>query len=216
MNKTFFMKYKIQLISVFLLVMLIVNAQQPSDTVKYSINTKFSSGSDTKILDGQQPADTVKYSINTRFNGGSGTKILNAQQPADTIKYNFNTRLSGGSGKNAPFLSTANQYDRYSFAPNSLTVWGTAHKEIKNRRNFDYGFGLELDGNAAQRETRFFADEYYIQGKMYFLNMYIGAKQEIFGNQDPELSSGGMLWSQNSRPIPKISIETNGYIDVPY
>ena len=186
----FFMKLKKQLIPVFLLVTLIINAQQP--------------------------ADTVKYNINTRLSGGSSTQVLNAQQPADTVRYSFNTRFNGGSGTNAPFLSTANQYDRYSFAPNSLTLWGTAHKDIKNTRNFDYGFGLELDGNVAQRETRFFADEYYIQGKMYFLNMYIGAKQEVFGNQDPELSSGGILWSENSRPIPKISIETNGYVDVPY
>ena len=188
MNMTFFMKLKNQLIPVFLLVTMILYAQQP----------------------------TVKDSINARFSGGSGTKILNTQQTADTISYSINTRFSGGSGTNAPFLSTANQYDRYSFAPNSLSVWGTAHKEIKNTRNFDYGFGMELDGNAAQRETRFFANEYYIQGKMYFLNMYLGAKQEVFGNQDPELSSGGILWSQNSRPIPKISIQTNGYIEVPY
>jgi len=137
-----------------------------------------------------------------------------------------NTRIRVGSGQNAPFLSTANQYDRYSFAPTSMTLWGTAHKELKNNRVFDYGFGLELDGNIGQKENRFFANEYYLQGKFYFLNIYVGSKREVFpktrdvassiGNQDAELSSGGMIWSQNARPIPKISIETNGYIDVPY
>ena len=151
---------------------------------------------------------------------------IQAQQPADTISYSVNTRINVGSGQNAPFLSTANQYDRYSFAPTSMTLWGTAHKELKNNRVFDYGFGLELDGNIGQRENRFFANEYYLQGKFYFLNIYVGSKREVFpktrdvassiGNQDAELSSGGMIWSQNARPIPKISIETNGYIDVPY
>jgi len=142
--------------------------------------------------------------------------FIQAQQYTNTISYSINTRFSGGSGKYAPFLSTANQYDRFSFTPNSLAIWGMAHKELTKTRDFDYGFGLELDGNVDKTQNRFFADEYYIQGKIYFMNMYAGSKREVFGNQDPEMSSGGMLWSQNSRPIPKISIETNGYIHVPY
>ena len=141
---------------------------------------------------------------------------LPAQEHSDTISYSLNARINVGSGSYAPFLSTANQFDRFSFEPNALAAWGTLHKDIQLTRNFDYGFGLELDGNVAKTENRFFADEYYIQAKLYFLNLYIGSKQEIFGNQDAELSSGGMLFSQNSRPMPKISLQTNGYINVPY
>ena len=144
------------------------------------------------------------------------TVILSAQNDTTRIEYSFNTRFNIGDGRIAPFLSTANQYDRYNTSPNSLTVWGTARKELKMTRAFDYGFGMELDGNVAKTENRFFPGEYYIQGKAFFLNMVAGSKREVFGNQDAELSSGGMLWSQNSRPMPKISIETNGYIDVPY
>ena len=141
---------------------------------------------------------------------------LQAQEPNDTISYSVNARINAGSGAYAPFLSTANQFDRYSFAPNSLSLWGTIHKEIKKARSLDYGFGVELDGNIAKNEKRFFPAELYAQGKIYFMNLNVGSKREVFGNQDAELSSGGMLWSQNSRPMPKISIETNGYIDVPY
>ncbi|MDD4969975.1 MAG: capsule assembly Wzi family protein [Paludibacter sp.] len=152
--------------------------------------------------------------------------FIQAQESADTVSYSLNTRFNVGSGTHAPFLSTANEYDRYSFAPNSISLWGNVHKALKNTRALDYGFGLELDGNIAKGDNRFLANECYIQGKFYFLNMYVGKKQEVFpktrdvassiGNQDAELSSGGMLWSQNARPMPKISIETNGYVDVPY
>jgi len=144
------------------------------------------------------------------------TSFLQAQEHSDTINYSFNGRINVGSGTYAPFLSTANEYDRYSFAPNSLTLWGTLHKKLQTSRSFDYGFGVELDGNIAKTENRFFPEELYIQGKVYFLNLYVGCKREVFGNQDTELSSGGMLWSQNSRPMPKISIQTNGFINVPY
>jgi len=137
------------------------------------------------------------------------------QEHTDTIKYSINARYNGGTGNYAPFLSTSNQYDRYSLTPNSLAAWGNIRKDVNNLKTFDYGFGLELNGNVSKSETRFFPDEYYAQFKFYFMNLYAGAKQEIFGNQNAELSSGGMLFSQNSRPIPKISLQTNGYIDVP-
>jgi len=141
---------------------------------------------------------------------------LQAQEHSDTLKYSINTRINAGSGATAPFLSTANQYDRYSFAPNSLTAWGTLHKDMSKTRIIDYGFGLELDGNGSKTETRFFADEYYILAKLFFMNLSVGSKREVFGNQDAELSSGGMLFSQNSRPMPRVSLQTNGYLAVPY
>jgi len=144
------------------------------------------------------------------------TGLMQAQHQKDTISYSFNTRFNGGGGTYAPFLSTANEYDRFSFAPNSLTVWGTLHKKIKNNRPFDYGFGVEADANVSKREKRFFPGELYFQAKLFFMNVYAGSKKEIFGNQDAELSSGGMIWSQNSRPMPKVSIESNGYVDVPF
>ena len=134
----------------------------------------------------------------------------------DTINYSLNTRFNGGAGSHASFLSTANQYGRYSFTPNSLTMWGTLHKDIKSRNNYDYGFGIELDGDLSNNENRFFPGELYIQGKINLFNVYAGCKQQVFGNQDEELSSGGMLWSQNSRPMPKLAIESNGFITVPY
>jgi len=139
-----------------------------------------------------------------------------SQAQNDTINYSLNTRFNVGTGSHASFLSTANQYGRYSFAPNSLTMWGTLHKELKNRNKYDYGFGIELDGNLSNNENRFFPGELFIQGKMHFLNVYAGYKQQVFGNQDEELSSGGMLWSQNSRPMPKLAIESNGFVSVPY
>lgn len=142
--------------------------------------------------------------------------VAKAQTKSDSISYSLNTRAMTGNGTYASFLSTANQYDRYSFAPNSLTLWGTLCKTVDRRNKFDYGFGMELDGNISKPENRFFANELYVQGKAFFLNVYAGYKQQVFGNQDAELSSGGMLWSRNSRPMPKITIESDGYIPVPH
>ena len=142
--------------------------------------------------------------------------VLHAQNRPDSITYSINSRFTGGTGSYAPFLSTTNQYDRFDISPNSLTVWGTLHKEVKKQKTFDYGFGVELDGNISNTRSRFFPGELYAQGKIYFLNVNAGSKREVFGNQDEELSSGGMLWSQNSRSMPKLSIQSDGYVAVPY
>jgi len=139
-----------------------------------------------------------------------------AQTKNDTISYSLNSQIMAGNGTYASFLSTANQYDRFCFAPNSLTIWGMLHKNVNRLKELDYGFGMELDGNVSKSENRFFPNELYIQGKYLFMNLYVGMKQQMFGNQDKELSSGGMLWSQNSRPMPKITIESDGYIKIPY
>ena len=141
---------------------------------------------------------------------------IQAQVKTDTLDYSLNARINPGSGKYAPFLSSANQFDRYSIMPNSFSLWGTLHKKMKKEASFDYGFGTELDANLSKTENRFFPGELYLEGKTYFLKTTLGIKRRIYGNQDPELSSGGMIWSQNSRPLPGISIESDDYINVPY
>jgi Capsule assembly protein Wzi len=142
--------------------------------------------------------------------------LLHSQIPSDTVNFSIDARLNAGKGLIAPFLSTANQYDRHSLTPNSLSIWGTLHKDFDERAKFDYAFGMEMDANISKSEKRLFPGELYVQGKAYFFNAFVGMKREVFGNQDPELSSGGLIWSQNSRPMPKIAIESNGYLDVPF
>jgi len=143
------------------------------------------------------------------------TFLLQAQIRTDTVDYSLNARINPGFGEYAPFLSSANQFDRHSIQPNSLSLWGTVHKTMDDAP-FDYGYGAELDANVSKSENRFFPGELYMEGKVYFLKVTLGMKRRIYGNQDPDLSSGGMIWSGNSRPFPGISIESNDYIDVPF
>jgi len=135
-------------------------------------------------------------------------------QQSDTIEYSLNARFNPGLGTYAPFLSTANQYDRHSFTPNSLSTWGSIRKP--SVKTFDYGFGAELNANLSPTEKRLFPGELYVEGKVGPFLAVLGGKREIFGNQDPLLSSGGLIGSQNSRPIPSLTFETNGWVNVPF
>jgi len=145
-----------------------------------------------------------------------GATFLHAQTHSDTIDYSINARINPGSGSYTPFLSSVNQYDRFDLKTNSLSAWGMIHKRMDDSSAFDYGFGTELDANFSKSRNRFFPGELYLEGKAHDFKAFVGMKREVFGNQDEALSSGGMIWSKNSRPIPKIAFESNGYIDVPY
>jgi len=144
------------------------------------------------------------------------TTTLSAQRDSSLLDYDLNLRSTVGLGKQAPFLSTANQWDRFSFTPNSLALWGTVHKHLKEHSAFDYGFGAEFDANISPTETRIFPGELYVDAKAGPFVFTAGRKQAIYGNQDPLLSSGGMLWSRNARPMPRLSLESFGYIPVPF
>jgi len=144
------------------------------------------------------------------------TLLIQSQISKDTISYSLNTRLAPGFGEYAPFLSTANQYDRHSISPNSISIWGDIHKKLNTDATFDYGFGTELNTTFSKTESRFFPGELYLEGKAYFMKATFGMKRRIYSNEDPELSSGGMLWSRNSRPMPGISIESTDYLNVPF
>jgi hypothetical protein len=52
--------------------------------------------------------------------------------------------------------------------------------------------------------------------KLFFTNVQAGIMEEKFGNQDSSLSSGGLLWSGNARPMPKVSILVPEYTAVPF
>jgi len=146
----------------------------------------------------------------------STSSLIFAQESKDTLYYDLNIRTTLGTGSFAPFLSTANQYDRYSLTPNSTSLWGSLHKPLDHTATFDYGFGTELDATFSTEEKRFFPGELYVEGKAWFMVFTAGMKQQLYGNNDPILSSGGMIWSSNSRPMPRLSLESDDYLKVPY
>jgi len=159
-------------------------------------------------------AKSMKYLLSFLFLAAMSF-YMHAQNSQDSLAYSLNTQINAGAGNHAPFLSTANQYDRFSLTPNSLSTWAAIKKTTSNRSVFDYGFAVELNSHVSPSESQLFASEMYVEAKVGPLLTHIGMKRETFGNQDSELSSGGFLFSKNSRPIPALTFETDGWFDVP-
>jgi len=128
--------------------------------------------------------------------------------------YVIETGASIAAGTQTPFLLLSNQYGLLT--PNKFNGWIKAgvHTSLSGK-NIDYDYNLELVNRYSDKNEIYF-NQAYLRLKLYFVNIQAGSMEETFGNQDSSLSSGGLLWSGNARPMPKISIMVPKYTKIPF
>ena len=143
----------------------------------------------------------------------------------DTIKYDASVSGLVSSGNYAPFWMQSRNYGTISSAPQSANLMLGVSKELTApKRLFDYGFKANaLIRTDNTKKTEAYFHELYAQARFWVLDFIVGAREEQFGVQDSSLSCGGFIFSQNARPMPKITagIEhfvpvpmTNGYVEI--
>jgi len=121
-----------------------------------------------------------------------------------------------GSGQHAPFLIQTNGHGNISDAPFSGNITAGIYKRAtRPSRWFDYDFGVVLTGRFdTERSTGYF-NLLYAHTRLYIVDITAGIKPLICGSQNPELSMGGLLFSGNAHPVPRISIGIDEYIPFP-
>ncbi len=88
-------------------------------------------------------------------------------------------------------------------------------REMSDSSKWDYRLGLDVV-EAMNYPSGFFIQQLYgdIRYKKFILS--IGSKERWGILKNPELSSGGLSWSGNARPIPQARLETDGYLSFPW
>jgi hypothetical protein len=135
----------------------------------------------------------------------------------DTLKYSV--QLSGltSTGDNSPFWLQNNSFGTVSTNPNSVSLRAGVSKDFSHRHKyFDYAFKTDFLLRTDADKTDIYFHEYYLKAKVWFVDLTAGAREENLGNQDTTLSSGGFLFSHNSRPMPKITAGIEHFIPVPF
>jgi hypothetical protein len=125
------------------------------------------------------------------------------------------TGFSVGTGSTAPFWFVSNNYAVSSTKDNSLFLRAAILTELQKNKTFDFSYGVDLLGRY-DNSSYYSLHQAYMQGKIFFFTILAGKKEELFGNQDSTLSSGGLLWSGNAAPMPKIGVYVNDYIPIPF
>jgi len=117
----------------------------------------------------------------------------------------------------SPFWLQSNQYGKISASPNSADVWVGLNKDFGNKtRLFDYGFKANLLLQTDRTKTTARFHELYLKARLSVFDIILGAREEQFGNQDSTLSCGGILFSKNARPMPKLTVGIEHFTAVPY
>ena len=136
-------------------------------------------------------------------------------QIVKTPSYHVEVGSSASVGDETPFWLISNRYGLIS--PNKYNSWLKAgfKTSLNKTKPIDFDYGLDLVNRYDNRNKLYF-NEGYARLKLWFINIQAGSKEEKFGNQDSSLSSGGLLWSGNARPMPKIAIYVPNFTAIPF
>ncbi|PIQ47722.1 MAG: hypothetical protein COW03_13840 [Cytophagales bacterium CG12_big_fil_rev_8_21_14_0_65_40_12] len=141
------------------------------------------------------------------------------QTDNDSVHFVHNLTINQGAlisyQNKAPFWLTNNNSGRFedTGASNAFTnVHFVKHGD--QTKPIDYFYGGELNLLASDKVT-LSTIQGYAGLQFKFLNLRIGKKEEFFGLSDSTLTIGNLTYGNNARPIPKIVLTTNDWINAP-
>ncbi|MBN2612413.1 MAG: hypothetical protein JXB00_12715, partial [Bacteroidales bacterium] len=138
-----------------------------------------------------------------------------SQVPVDTIQFFAEAGVLLSTGKTSPFWLFSNRSGTVPLQSPSFGMRTGFSGEAGITRNIKLSFGADINAFLAKK-SRINFQQVYGNLKFGFLSLKGGIWEEIHGNQDSALSSGGLLWSGNAPPIPKIGLIVPDYTTVPF
>ena len=152
--------------------------------------------------------------------------LTHEKQTGDTLCYNAEVLGVASSGMYAPFWFQSNRNGNISASPFSGNLsLGIYKPATQSRRWFDYDFAVQLTGRVQskapiafspyQKQWTGYFNQLYAHARLYFVDITAGIKPLIYEAIDPLLSSGSMILSGNSQPLPRVTIGIDNYIPFP-
>ena len=146
---------------------------------------------------------------------------LQAQEPAreilpESTGYRVEAFGSIAKDKNTPFWMVSNRYGIVPLeAGNGYLRAGVFHSQrFRCERRFYWNAGVDLVG-AAPRYRNVYMQQLFADLGYRSLLLSIGSKENYTSLWDRELSSGDLVHSANSRPLPEINLSLPHFVVVP-
>ncbi len=149
-----------------------------------------------------------------------------------TVEYSAEAIVNAGGGTFAPYYISSNRHGILTQQGDAL-VRGELHHYMDTDRRFSYGYGVDLiggwgsstdylhfsNGNAieiARHPSRAWIQQLY--GEMKFRGVFLTAGLKEHGSAllDNSLSSGDLVESGNSRPIPEVRAGFINFQNIPF
>lgn len=131
-----------------------------------------------------------------------------------SLIYEFGTEGVLSDGQNAPFWFTSNRQGMSSFENKSLYGHFATMGHMLLPSRFGMGYGMDL-GLAEGLQQEWFVQQMYIDLDYKCLQFSIGSKERWGELANPELSSGSLTWSGNSKPVPQARFGIPEFTAVP-
>lgn len=141
----------------------------------------------------------------------------NADEARDTLLYSVGIQGIASYGETSPFWLQSNRHGDISAAPFSgnITV-GVVKPETRPNRWFDYDFAFTFTGRlqsqteaiqpSQNRLGNLYTTLAYAHARLYIIDITAGVQPEVYGMPDLTLTSGGLLYSANARPMPGVRV----------
>lgn len=130
------------------------------------------------------------------------------------LNYQAETGISFSDGAHTPFWLTANKHGLSSIKKNNGYLRAGIFRPLEEDKRFSYAFGADV-AVAYRFTSSFIVQQLYADLKYRCLGVSIGSKERYSEFNNPLLSSGGLTFSGNARPIPQVRIGIPEYTQVP-
>lgn len=165
----------------------------------------------------------------------AATAAMSAEVP---VSYQAELTVNAGGGEFTPYYMTANKHGVLTQSKNAL-LRASAWKETERDKRFSYGFGIDLVGGwgssvdylhsntvakgesntvgtPGRAPSRFWIQQLYGEVKYRGVFLTAGLKQHGSALLNQRLSSGDLVESGNSRPIPEVRVGFIDFQDIPF
>lgn len=145
----------------------------------------------------------------------------------DTLRYSLDAAVLASSGRFAPFWLQSNRHGDVSSSPYSGNLSGGIYKLAQHpERWWDYDFAVQATMRLQSRipDSPFgmqrrvataYLNQAYAHVRLYLFDLTVGIKPMIYETPDTMLCSGGLLFSGNSHPLPRITFGFDHYVPFP-
>jgi len=134
----------------------------------------------------------------------------------DSLRYVIEVHAAASSGSEAPFWITANENGNISTAPFSGNVAaGVLKPATRPNRWYDWDGAVVLTGRFDTQRTTGYFQQLYAHVRLYIIDITAGITPLHCGSQNNRLSMGGLLFSGNAQPLPRLSIGIDRYTPFP-
>lgn len=130
------------------------------------------------------------------------------------MNYSVETGINFSGGEHTPLWLTANKQGLSSIEKNNGYLRAGIFRPLEDDKHFSYGFGIDLAG-AYHFTSSFIVQQAYFDLKYRCLGLSVGSKEYGSELKNQLLTSGGMTYSGNARPIPQVRIGIPEYTLIP-